>query len=133
MLEVLFPQVIAAQARNEDIVSVESVCERVLPEWPILSHGGQQDFIGRVAELLRGLASGDMRGEFRYESLREPHTRGRLVIESTPATRDPRGRTRTWQAQQRRAESAFRRPGTREIRGQLRLDRLADEGGLADD
>lgn len=131
--EVLLPQVVAAQARNEDIVSVESLAERVLPEWPVLSHGARSAFIGRLANLLRGLATGELRGQFRYERLPGPHTRGRVVIETTPATRDPRGRTRAWQAQQRRVEQALRRRHAREIAGQLSLDELADQGGLAEE
>jgi hypothetical protein len=131
LLEVLIPQVVAAQARNEDIVTVESLAASLLAEWSVLSHGGRESFVGRLAELLRGLAAGDMHGQFRYERMAQPHTRGRIVIQATPATRDPRGRTRAWQAQQRRAENALQRRSARAVAGQLSLDELADEGGLA--
>ena len=133
LLEALLPQVVAAQARNEDIVSVEMLAERVLPEWPVLAHGARGAFLNRIAEILRGLAAGEMRGQFRYEALAEPHTRGRIVIEATPATRDPRGRTQAWQAQQRRAGKALHRRLEREIAGQLSIDELADQGGLAEE
>ncbi len=131
LLDVLIPRVIAAQARNEDIVAVESLAEGLLAEWSILSHGGRESFIARMAKLLKGLAAGDMRGQFRYERMREPHQRGRIVILSTPAEHDPRGRTRAWQAQQNRAEKALQRRGTRVGAAQLSLDELAEQGGLA--
>jgi hypothetical protein len=133
LLEALLPQVVAAQARNDDIVSVESLAERVLPEWPVLAHGARGAFITRIADVLRRLAAGEMRGQFRYEGLAEPYTRGRIVIEATPATRDPRGRTQAWQAQRRRAGIALQRRLEREIAGQLSLDELADQGGLAEE
>jgi hypothetical protein len=57
----------------------------------------------------------------------------RIKILTSPAMRDPRGRTRAWQAQQARAEAALRRRGPRPIPGQLSLDQLAGEGGLADE
>jgi hypothetical protein len=133
LLEALLPQVVAAQARNDDIVSVESLAERVLPEWPVLAHGARGAFVARIADVLRRLAAGEMRGQFRYEGLAEPHTRGRIVIEASPATRDPRGRTQAWQAQRRRAGVALQRRLEREIAGQLSLDELADQGGLAEE
>lgn len=132
VLEALLPQIVAAQARAEDIVGVESICERILPEWSILAHSGRSDFIRRIEALVRRLALGEMRGQFRYEPA-GPQVRGRVVIESTPATRDPRGRTQAWQAQQRRAGAALRRRGAREIPGQMSIDDLADQGGLAED
>ena len=133
LLELLVPQIVAAQARNDDIVPVESLSERILPEWPVLAHGARSAFVGRVGSLLQRLASGDMRGQFRYEGLAQPHTRGRIVIEATPASRDPRGRTQAWQAQQHRAERALQRRYARQIPGQLSLDDLADHGGLAEE
>jgi hypothetical protein len=133
LLDVLIPQVIAAQALQEDIVLVESICERILPEWQVLSHSGRSSFVSRVGNLLKGLATGEMRGQFRYEGLKQPHTRGRVVIDVSPAKRDPRGRTQAWQAQQKRAAAALRRRAARERAGQLSLDQLADEGGLADE
>jgi hypothetical protein len=67
LLDVLIPRVVEAQARNEDIVAVESLAEGLLAEWSILSHGGRESFVSRLAKLLEGLAAGDMRGQFRYE------------------------------------------------------------------
>lgn len=133
ILEVLLPQVVACQARADDIVSIESLAAAVLPEWPVLSHGARQAFLGRIAELLRRVAKNEMRGQFRYEALPQPDSRGRIIIESTPARRDPRGRTRAWQAQQTRAEAALRRRGARPSPGQMSIDDLADQGGLADE
>lgn len=133
LLELLIPLVIAAQAREQDIVSVESLAERIVPEWAVLSHGARQQFVGRIAQILRALAGGEMRGQIRYEPADGADMRGRLIIDSTPASKDPRGRTRAWQAQQRRAGAALRRPRPPRIAGQLSLDELADQGGLADD
>ncbi|HEX7290775.1 MAG TPA: hypothetical protein VF250_06560, partial [Conexibacter sp.] len=131
--ELLIPLVIVAQAREDDIVSVASLAERILPEWAVLSHGARQQFVGRVSQLLRGLAAGEMRGQIRYEAGDGQDMRGRLIIDRTPATNDPRGRTRAWQAQQTRAGAALRRPRPPRIAGQLSLDELADQGGLADE
>lgn len=133
ILEILLPEVVARQARREDIVSVEMLAAGVLPEWTVLSHGARQAFLGRLAELLRHVAANEMRGQFRYEPLGQPDSRGRIVFESTPAARDPRGRTRAWQAQQGRAEATLRRRGARPAPGQLSFDDLADLGGLVDE
>jgi hypothetical protein len=133
ILEVLLPQVVARQARREDIVSLESLAASTVPEWPVLSHGARQAFLSRIAALLRRVAANEMRGQFVFEPVVEPDSRGRIKILTTPAMRDPRGRTRAWQAQQTRAEAALRRRGPRPIPGQLSLDQLADEGGLADE
>lgn len=133
LMERLVPQIIAAQAGSEDMLSIEAIGERILPEWVVLSHGAREAFIGRVAELVRGLADGPMRGQLRYEALRQRHTRGRIVIEATPASRDPRGRTQAWQAQRRRAAVALKRRQERERGGQMSLDELADQGGLAEE
>ena len=131
LMELLLPQIVAAQSAEEDIVSVEAIAERILPEWVVLSHGIREAFLKRLAALLQGLAAREMRGQFRYESLRQPHTRGRVLIEATPASRDPRGRTQAWQAQQRHAASALKRRQAQEEAGQLSLDELAEQGGLA--
>jgi len=133
LMELLPPQIVAAQSAEEDIVSVETIAERILPEWVVLAHGTRGAFVARLADLLRGLSAREMRGQFRYESLRQPHTRGRIVIEATPASRDPRGRTQAWQAQQRRAASALKRRQAQEAAGQLSLDELAEQGGLAEE
>lgn len=133
ILEVLLPQIAAAQARLEDFVSIEDLCSHIIPEWPILSRGTQGSFIRRVAALLRDLQQGELRGQFRYESA-SSNTGGRIVILDSPARRDPRGRTRAWQAHRDRSSAALSRPpAKRQIPGQLSLDELADSGGLADE
>ena len=73
-----------------------------------------------------------MSGQFRLEP--GGSNRGsRLVIESTPAKKDPRGRTQAWQAQQRRASRALRRRPQPAIEGQTSIYDLAEEGGLTDE
>lgn len=133
ILELLIQQVLVAQARLDDIVAVETICERILPEWPVISPGTQGQFINRVASLLIGLSLGEMRGQIEYERVRQTNTRGRLIIKQTPATNHPRGRTVGFQAQQRRAGGALKRSSQAPAARQLSLDQLADEGGLADE
>ena len=129
----LIPELIAAQARAEEIVAIEAIAARVLPECTILSKGARGLFLDRLQGLLIALAKDEFGGQFRYERARGTGDRGRIVIEATPAVRDPRGRAQSWQAQQRRAERALRRGSRKEIPGQLSLDDLADRGGLAEE
>jgi hypothetical protein len=133
ILELLVPQVVAAQAQLEDLISVEMICSRILPEWAVLSHGAQGEFIKRVAQLLAGLQTTEFKGQIHYEHLKQPHTRGRLHILDSPAKRDPRGRTQAFQAQQRKGQAVLGRKGRRtSLPGQISLDELAEQGGLAD-
>ncbi len=136
ILELLIPAIVAAQASLEDIVEVESLCQAVLPEWPVLGARARAEFTGRVTQLVKGLVAGEMKGQFRYEprSGRQPHLPARVVILESPAKRDPRGRTQAFQAQQNRAERVLRRKSRKvPIPGQTSLDDLAQEGGLADE
>jgi hypothetical protein len=133
LLELLVPKLIAAQAREEDILAVESLAGAILPEWAVLSHGARQAFVRRLEALSIGLARDEFRGQFRYERAQGTGDRGRIVFEATPATRDPRGRTQAWQAQQKRAGRALKRPRPSRPPGQLSIEDLADQGGLADE
>ena len=133
LLEQLIPQIIAAQARDEDIVAATSIADSILPEWAVLAHGARQSFVRRIEILLTGLAAGEFRGQFRYERAQGTGDRGRIVLETTPATRDPRGRTQAWQAQQNRARQALKRPRPSQPPGQMSIDDLAGQGGLADE
>jgi hypothetical protein len=136
ILESLIPVIVAAQASLKDHVGIDGICEDILPEWPILGAKARGEFVGRVTQLVKGLAAGDMKGQFRYEppSGPQPHPPGRLAILDTPARRHPQGRTQAFQAQQRKAEKVLRRK-TRKgpLPGQTSLDDLAQEGGLADE
>jgi len=131
--ELLIPELIAAQARAEEIVAIETIAARMLPEWTILSKGARGLFIDRLERLLTSIVKGEFGGQFHYERAPGTGDRGRIVIKATPATRDPRGRTQAWQAQQRRAELALRRRSRKQIPGQLSIDDLADQGGLAEE
>jgi len=136
ILELLIPAIVAAQASLKDHVGIDRLSEDILPEWPILGEKARREFIGRVAQLAKGLASGEMKGQFRYEAPSgiQPHPPGRLVITDSPATRHPQGRTQAFQAQQRKAEKVLRRKSRKgPIPGQTSLDELAQEGGLADE
>jgi hypothetical protein len=136
ILELLIPAIVATQAGMRDIVSLERLCEDILPEWPILGMKARRDFVSRVAQLAMGLASNDWKGQFRYEppSGKQPHLPSRLVILDSPATRHPQGRTQAFQAQQRRAEKVLRgKSRSTPDPAQRSLDELAQEGGLADE
>ena len=134
MLELLIPQIVAAQAKREDLLEIETICSRILPEWAVLSHGAQNQFIARIAQLLSALEAANFKGQIHYERLKQPNTRGRLQILDSPANRDPRGRTQAFQAQQRRGEAVLGRKGRKvSLPGQTSLDELAERGGLADD
>jgi hypothetical protein len=136
ILELLIPAIVAAQASMKDHVGIDGLCQDLLPEWPILGAKARREFIGRVTQLAKGLAGGEMKGQFRYEapSGLQPHLPGRLVITDSPATRHPQGRTQAFQAQQRKAEKVLRRKSRKgPIPGQTSLDELAQEGGLADE
>ncbi len=130
--EVLLPEVVAAQARSEDFLAIESLCAAVLPEWPILAPGPQGEFIKKAERVVRELAANELRGRIRLD----PGARGqrsRVVIISTPASNRPQGRTQAWQAEQLRASRGLRRESRPAIEGQISLDDLAAEGGLADE
>lgn len=130
--EVVLPEVVAAQARSEDFLAIESLCEAVLPEWPILAPGVRGEFIRKVERTARELAAHELRGRIRLDPGPRGH-RSRIVINSTPASNRPQGRTQAWQAQQRRAATGLRGQPRPAIEGQTSLDDLAAEGGLADE
>jgi hypothetical protein len=130
--ELLLPELIAAQARGEDIVPIEAVCAAVVPEWGILSPGMQGSFIRRTEDAMRRLLQGDLRTHFRLDP-GGSNRRSRVVIETTPAVMDPRGQTQAWRAQQRRATRMLRGKAQVQPEAQLSLEDLAEQGGLADD
>jgi hypothetical protein len=53
-------------------VSLESLAASTVPEWPVLSHGARQAFLGRIAELLRRVAANEMRGQFVFDPVLAP-------------------------------------------------------------
>jgi len=67
VLELLVPAIVAAQASLRDHVGIDGLCGDILPEWPILGERARREFIGRVTQLAKGLAAGEMKGQFRYE------------------------------------------------------------------
>jgi hypothetical protein len=128
--ELVVPSLVAAQARQDEIVDVEALCREVLPEWSLLGKEAQREFRARVDDVVRRLAEGDFGAHFRYE----PGTKAsqpRIRVLDTPAASDPRGTPQGWQAQQRRAARALGRQRP-QIEGQLALslEDLAQAGGL---
>ncbi len=129
--ELLAPQLVAAQARRQEFVTVSSLCEQILPEWPILSAGGQRDFVRRVEHVLRAVTA-RLHDQFRLEPATSSMS-SRVSILRTPASLRPQGRTQGWQAQERRFAEALGRGHQQPEAEQLSLDDLAQEGGLADE
>ena len=127
--EVIIPIIAAAQARRVEFIGLEQVCAAALPEWPLLPNSAQGDFRRRVADVLRRLASGPQKRDFRYEPRTDRHD-GRVVIVATPADRDPRGMTQAWQAAEGRAARALNRRAKSQHPAQMSLEDLAGEGGI---
>jgi hypothetical protein len=136
ILELVIPAIVATQASLRDIVSIERLCEDILPEWPILGAKARREFSNRIVQLTIGLAAAEFKGKFRYEppSGKQPRSPARLVITDSPATRHPQGRTQAFQAQQRRTEKVLRGKSRQKPNpAQTSLDELAQEGGVADE
>jgi hypothetical protein len=131
--ELVVPVLIAAQARQEEFVDVESVCRDLLPEWPVVGNQAQRSFRRRVDDVLRRLAAGEFGDQLIYEPGTKA-TQARVRITVTPAATDPRGTPQSWQARQRRAARALGRQRA-PIEGQLAfsLEDLADAGGVGED
>lgn len=130
--ELLVPLLAAAQARRVEFLGLEAISAELLPEWPLLAFGARGAFRDRVQDALRRLGAGLQRRDFRYEP-RSATIDGRVVFLQTPAQFDPRGATRAWQAVQGRASRALGRQPQPAIEGQLSLEDLADEGGIAEE
>jgi hypothetical protein len=128
--ELLVQEIVAGQARGEEHLDTEALCQAMLPEWPILSHSGRRLFIRRVEEVARSLAQGAMRRDIRFEPT-SGQTRSRIAVIHSPVQFDPRGATQSWQAVERRAARALGRTPRPQIPGQMSLEDLAGEGGLA--
>jgi hypothetical protein len=129
--ELLVQQVAAIQARAGEHVDVDTLCRALLPEWSILSEAARGHFKRRVEQVLRGLAQGDMKRDISFEP-RTTASPSRIVIKYSPAQLDPRGATQGWQSVERRAARAVgRSPARTQVPGQMSIDELADEGGIA--
>ncbi len=132
--ELIAPILVAAQARQEELIDVEAICRDILPEWSVLGKEAQRGFISLVDDAVRRLANGELGAQFSYE----PGTKAsqaRVRVLESPAASDPRGTPQSWQAQQRRAAKALGRQRQPPIEGQLELslEDLAQEGGVGED
>lgn len=132
--ELVAPILVAAQARQEELIDVEAICRDILPEWSVLGKEAQRSFIALVDDAVRRLASGELGAQFSYE----PGTKAsqaRVRVLESPAASDPRGTPQSWQAQQRRAAKALGRQRQPQIEGQLELslEDLAQAGGVGED
>lgn len=127
--EVVVPIIAAAQARRQEIIGLEQICIESVPEWALLPNSAQGDFRRRVGDVLRRLASGPQKRDFRFEP-RTSRGDGRVVILATPADRDPRGMTQAWQAVEGRAARGLNRRHKPQVPGQMSLEDLAGERGI---
>jgi hypothetical protein len=127
--EVVVPIIAAAQARGQEFIGLEQICIESVPEWALLPNNAQGDFRRRIGEVLRRLASGPQKRDFRFEP-RTGRSDGRVVILATPADRDPRGMTQAWQAAEGRAAKGLNRRHQPQVPGQMSLEDLAGEGGI---
>jgi hypothetical protein len=130
--ELLLPLLTSALARRAEFLGLEVICAELLPEWSLLPFGAQGDVRNRVQDALRRLSAGSLRAEMRYEP-RTGTMDGRAVFTRTPAEFDPRGATRAWQAVGERASRALGRERHAAVEGQLSLEDLAEEGGIAEE
>lgn len=130
ILELALPQIVAAAARREQFVDVMALCAGLIPEWPLMSRQAREALTRRVEQALRGAFAGPLRDTYRLDPGGQAHAR--VAILRTPADLDPRGATQSWQSQQKKASASLGRTRTPPIPGQISLDDLAEEGGLAD-
>lgn len=84
-----------------------------------------------MANVTQSYLRGEMAMYFRFE--RTAEVEPRVVIQRSPASADPRGATQQWQAESRRAGRAIGRTRAPAPQGQLSIEDLAREGGLADE
>lgn len=132
IVELVVQHLVAAQARSEEFVPVAQLARAILPGFAILGREAQREFSKRVEAVTQQFLVGDLAKQFRFE--RSQAYEPRVAVVRTPASADPRGATQQWQAQGRRVRRALGREGQKPaIEGQISLDELAREGGIAND
>lgn len=125
--EVLLPEVIAAAARREDVMSVNALLERVVSYWSVYGRSAKGRVRQRAEAALRSLASGELRDDFRLEPGGQSVEGSIIRILRTPATFDPRGETQGWQRLRRRGERVLRGRARPQLPGQVSFEELARE------
>ncbi|HXF73688.1 MAG TPA: hypothetical protein VNO79_13900 [Actinomycetota bacterium] len=125
--EVLLPEVIAAAARGVEVVAVSDLLARALPYWSVYGRAAKGRLRRKAAEVLRTLASGEFRGEFRVEPGGREVDGPVVRIMRNPAAFDPRGETQGWQRLRRKGERALRGRQRLSVPGQISFEDLARE------
>lgn len=125
--ELLIPQIVAAQARGEQFLDLNSVGARLLPDWPALGTQARRRLVDQLKIAGRKLARDGMRGDIEVESAN--NIQPRIVLLRRIGDVDPRGAPQAWQAQSRRAARALGRGETAQAEGQkqMSLDDLDKE------
>lgn len=124
-------QLVAAQARQVEFVPVSALAAAILPGLALLAREATREFLDRVTGVTEDYLRGEMSTYFRFE--RTSAVAPRVVVLRSPAGADPRGATQQWQAEARRAGRATGRTRAPAPEGQLSIEDLAREGGLADE
>jgi hypothetical protein len=130
IVELVQQQLVAAQARQEQVVPISVLAALLLPGLPLLGRQAAREFVARVETVTQAYLKGEMGTYFRFE--RTSAVEPRVVVIRSPASADPRGATQQWQAEARRASRAIGRTRQPAPEGQLSIEDLAREGGLAD-
>lgn len=100
LLELLAPQIIAAQAKRQSELDLEQAAASIYRAWPSLSVPGRRELVRRLRDCAKHLASNSMKGIIRVEHGSNAIA-PRVVIEQTPATLDTRGMPQAWQGEAR--------------------------------
>lgn len=133
LVELLAQQIVAAQAKREPVLDLEEAASRIYRAWPQLSLSGRRDFLRKLKDCARHLASNSLQGVIRLEPGNN-NVPARILVDHTPAALDARGMPQAWQGQARRMAADLGRGGGSppEEDPQLSLDDLdlgeADEG-----
>jgi hypothetical protein len=130
ILELVQQHLVAAQARRAELVPISLLAAAILPGLALLGRAAARDFVSRVEKVTQAYLKGEMATYFRFE--RTSAVEARVVVIRSPASADPRGATQQWQAEARRASRAIGRTRDPRPEGQLSIEDLAREGGLAD-
>jgi len=125
--EVLLPEVMAAASRGEEVVAVGDLLARAVPYWSVYGRAAKGRLRRKGEGVLRGLATGQFKGEFRVEPGGQEVDGPVVRILRSPAAFDPRGETQGWQRLRRKGERALRGKRRPSIPGQISFEELARE------
>jgi hypothetical protein len=108
--ELLAQQIGAAQAKRQPVLDLAEAASRIYRAWPQLSQSGRRDFLRKMKECSRHLASNSLKGMIRLEPGNNS-VPPRILIVRTSADLDTRGMPQAWQAQARHMAEDLGRGG----------------------